>query len=234
MHKIIRIEDKVIALFEDGTYCENNNVSKELYTKIINAETEEEVYSLICPEYSAKQQQYKEAVNFINEVEESNILNKYGEAVYWDEVSQLSMPTELIKAVLKAEKNNDEVLLDTYKNFWTLMSLNPSEECRKNLYWFLNKWGLKISRCGFFVAYRNADLLKVENGEQIYTDRHSHSTRIKIGEVVTMPRENCDPDSSNSCSTGLHCGGAGWLEKNYYGTQGLVVLVNPADVTAVP
>jgi hypothetical protein len=235
MQKIIKVDGKVITLFEDGTYCERDNVSKELFERIVNADSDEEIFVLMCPEYEKKVQDYKEAVSVLDNVGSSNLLTLKGESVYWEEVSQLSLPTELVKAILEAESNNDEVKIDTYRNFWTLMSLNPDEECRRNLYWFLNKWGLKISRCGFFVAYRNAEPLEVdEEGNQIYTDMHSHSTRIKIGEVVTMPREKCDTDSSHSCSRGLHAAGANWLERNYYGSQGLVVLVNPTDVVAVP
>ena len=49
-----------------------------------------------------------------------------------------------------------------------------------------------------------------------------------------MPRKDCDDIQENSCSRGLHVAGASWLEQNYYGVQGMVVLVNPADCVAVP
>jgi hypothetical protein len=235
MPKIIRIEDKVVILFEDGTYYEKIGVSKELFDALTKATTKEEIYKIICPDYADKLNEYNDNINLLESIKSSFILTIKGNSVYWEDVSSLSLPFEFAKEVIKAEKNDDTTKLIAYKNFWTLMSLNPNEECRRNLFWFLNKWGLKISKCGFFVAYRNAEPIAVDGeGNQIYTDMHSHSTRIKIGEVVTMPREKCDCDSSVSCSRGLHAAGAGWLEKNYYGSQGLVVLVNPADVTAVP
>ena len=68
----------------------------------------------------------------------------------------------------------------------------------------------------------------------IYTDQHSHSTTITLGHPVSIPREECDADQEHSCSRGLHCGAKGWLKQNYYGTVGLMVLVNPANVVAVP
>ena len=174
-------------------------------------------------------------MDLANNVENSKILVLKGESIYWEEVSQLSLPTEFAKAVINAETNNDQVKLDTYKNFWTLMSLNPDERCRKNLFWFLNKNGLVISKCGFFVAYRNANYHHTEeDGSIVYTDAHTGTTRIKIGEVVTMPREDCDTVQEHVCSCGLHCGSSWWLKRNYFGNNGLVVLVNPADVVAVP
>lgn len=235
MQKVIKVDGKVITLFEDGTYCERDNVSNELFKQIVEAESEEEVFALMCPEHGQRMKEYESVQEFMGDIEDSQLLTLKGESVYWEDVSQLSMPTELVRAVLDAEAKHDEVRIETYRNFWTLMSLNPDAECRKNLFWFLKKWGLKLSRCGFFVAYRNAVPYKtLEDGTQIYTDAHSGTTRIKIGEVVSIPREKCDCDSSVSCSRGLHCAAAGWLEKNYYGSNGLVCLVNPVDVCAVP
>lgn len=235
MQKILRVDDTVIALFEDGSYLERKGCTDEFFKQVVNTPTEEEVYALMCPEHGEKIREYQEAVDVVDSIKNSKLLTMKGDSVYWEDVSQLSMPSEFVKAVLDAEFSNDEVKVETYRNFWTLLSLNPNEECRKNLWWFLNKWGLKLARCGFFIAYRNAIPYEtLPDGTEVYTDAHSGTTRIRIGEVVTMPRDKCDSDSSHSCSRGLHAGGAGWLKKNYYGSQGLVVLINPYDVTAVP
>ena len=236
MQKIIKIDAKVIVMFEDGSYCEKDNVSKEEFEQIVKADTDEKVFALMCPEHSQVVQEYNDAKSLFDRVASSKLLTLEGDIVYWKEVSGLSMPTELVKAVLDAEDNKDEVRIDTYRNFWTLMGLNPDETCRKNLFWFLERNGLIISRCGFFVAYRNVVPTKEvgENGEPIYTDAHSGTTRIEIGKVVTMPREKCDSDSDVTCSRGLHLGARTWLKQNYYGSQGMVCLCNPADVVAVP
>lgn len=235
MQKIIKIDQKVIVMFEDGSYCERNNVSEEEFQNIVNAQTDEEVYALMCPEFEARTREYLDAKALMEELDNSDILVLKGESVYWEEVSQLSMPMELVKAVLDAEAQGDEVRINTYKNFWTLMSLNPDERCRKNLFWFLNKNGLVISKCGFFVAYRNVDFKgKDPDGTEVWTDAHTHTFSIRIGEMVTMPKEECDDVQENTCSRGLHLGARSWLKRNYYGRQGLVCLCNPADVVAVP
>lgn len=235
MQKIIKVDKKVIVMFEDGSYCERDDVSDELFKRIVDTQNDEDVYALMYPEYGQKIREYHDAVELKDSIKDSQLLVLKGESIYWEEVSQLSMPTELVKAVLDAEFNHDEVRIDTYRNFWTLMSLNPDERCRKNLFWFLNKNDLVISRCGFFVAYRNANYHHTDpDGTVVYTDAHSGTTRIRIGEVVTIPREKCDTVQENTCSSGLHAGSKWWLKKNYYGDQGLVVLINPQDVVAVP
>ena len=68
----------------------------------------------------------------------------------------------------------------------------------------------------------------------IYTDCHTRTFNIKLGEIVSMPRNQCDSDQNATCSRGLHVAGKSWLQKNYFGDVGLRVLVNPADVVAVP
>ena len=68
----------------------------------------------------------------------------------------------------------------------------------------------------------------------VYTDGYTGKFEIKLGEIVSMPREKCDSVQENSCSRGLHVAGKTWLKENYFGEVGLMVLVNPADVVAVP
>ena len=230
MQKVIKVDNKVTVFLENGEIVEKE-VTEDEFKKVIEAQTDEEILRLLCPEYQKSIESYNNALTLIEKIQKSKLLSMKGDIVYWKEVSCLSVPEELAKAIIKAEEEHNELKISTYRNFWTLMSLNPSEECRKNLYWFLQLHGLKLAKCGFFVAYRNVDTTK-EKG--VYTDHHSHSTRIKIGEMVTLPREKCDCDSNNECSKGLHCASVKWLKKNYFGNVGLACLVNPADVVAVP
>lgn len=230
MQKVIKVDNKVTIFLENGEIIEKE-VTEDEFKKVVEAQTDEEVLNLLCPKYQKSIELHNNALTLIEKIQKSKLLSMKGDVVYWKEVSCLSVPEELVKAIIKAEEEHNELKISTYRNFWTLMSLNPSEECRKNLYWFLQLHGLKLAKCGFFVAYRNVDTTK-EKG--VYTDHHSHSTRIEIGEMVTIPREKCDCNSNNECSSGLHCASVKWLKKNYFGDVGLACLVNPADVVAVP
>ena len=69
----------------------------------------------------------------------------------------------------------------------------------------------------------------------VYTDKHSRSMRIVLGQPVVMERKNCDSDPAIECSYGLHCGATSYV--NSFASDGgavLVCLVNPANVIAVP
>lgn len=232
MRKIIKVDNKVIVMVNGVTY--GRDCSDELFKQIMNA-TDDEIIRIMNPEYEEQLEKYNKLLEFMDKIKDSILLTTDGGCIYWKEVSGLSVPKELAESVLNAELNHDETKIETYRNFWTLMSLNTDPECRKNLFWFLNRNGLKLSKQGFFVAYRNVVPNGVdEDGNEVFTDYHSHTTVIKIGEMVTIPRESCDCDSNVECSRGLHLASRTWLDKNYYGSVGMVCLCNPADVVAVP
>lgn len=231
MQKIIKVDNTVTILLENGTFIERKDITDEAFNKIIGASSDSEVLKILCPEYAEVVEERNKVLSMVEKLRESKILRVDKDTIYWDNVSSLSVPQELAEAVVNAELNHDDLKLTTYRNFWTLMSLNTDEDCRKNLYWFLQLHGLKLSKCGFFVAYRNVDTTNIPG---VYTDHHSHSTRIEIGNMVTLDRKKCDCDSNVECSRGLHCASVKWLKKNYFGSVGLACLVNPADVVAVP
>ena len=302
--KIIKVDSTVMVYLNSGTRLQKDNITDEEFIKLQNATTEEEITAIMIPEYANKVKEQQEVIDLLDKIKKSKYLTKKADSIYWEEISQLSMPKELTEAIILAEENKDDDKLVAYKNFWTLMCLNPDSRCRQNLFWFLTKYGMKISKSGMFVGYRNAvklnevsdakmyskelidavkiyyailrnqhkstskayleyvnntwditqnetsynlkklhdefkafdfDYNKINQGkDQIYTDQHSHTTRIKIGELVSMRREDTDTCQENSCSRGLHLGARTWLKQNYFGDTGLVCLCNPAKVVAVP
>ena len=54
MQKIIKVDKKVIVMFEDGSYCERNDVSDELFKQIVDTQSDEDVYALMCPEHEQR------------------------------------------------------------------------------------------------------------------------------------------------------------------------------------
>ena len=230
MQKVIKVDNKVTVLLENGDFVERE-VTDEEFKKVLEAQSDDEVLRILCPEYQKIIDSHNKALSMVEKLRQSKLLRVENDTIYWDNVSSLSIPMELAEAIVDAELEHNDLKISTYRNFWTLMSLNPDDRCRKNLFWFLQRYGMTISKCGFFVGYRNVDKTEEDN---VFTDHHSHKFRIKVGEMVTMDRNKCDTVQENTCSTGLHIGGKGWLKRNYYGDTGLACLVNPADVVAVP
>ena len=82
-----------------------------------------------------------------------------------------------------------------------------------------------------------AELVDVfENSGQkvVYTDHYSRRTHIEFGKPVSLPESQIDSNPRNECSKGLHVAGENWLTKNYFGDSGLICLVNPMNVRAIP
>lgn len=202
--KIIILNSKQLVVHYEGqSFNVKTENAYDLSKKLVaNANNEEELYSLIIPEYREKLEEIKIVNSKIDKVRKSKYLSLINYCYYWKDVSDLSLPDFFVTKILEAEENNDEILLESYKNFWTLLSLNTDEACRVNLFKFLHKWGIRISRSGFFVGYRN---VQTTGDPGIYTDHYTRTFKIKIGEMVVLDREKCDSDSSVSCSKGLMC-----------------------------
>ena len=245
--RIIRCKNSLTAVLSDGRVIQRNDCTDALFGVIRQLQAEDnefELINLLIPEKADEGSETSYRVfctGVVNKAKSSNILKiqKNGDgssSMYWPSVSPLSLPPELADRILKAEDDSNTELLDTYKNFWTLVSLNPRAEVRRNLFRFLTKWGMTISKSGLFAGYRNADVKEHRDTPEatIYTDNYSHSTTIRIGHMTTMPREQVDDKQEHECSSGLHLGGTSWLERNYFGSVGLVCLCNPIDVCAVP
>lgn len=280
--KVFKINNHLSIVFSDGSTFDTNECTNELYGFIKdNADNEEVVKQKLLPEVADER-------TLKNALSKSKILTLKGESVYMLDVSECSIPNDLVAKILAAEANNDVAEIQKYKNFWTLVSLNPDERVKDNIFWFLRKWDMKIADSGLIIGYRNAVLkdtpkfnseqvkiiieeyYKVKylekkdpadinvmslnnikslqsmtlkdaynsiiNGEDtpVYTDAYSHTTTIKLGRPVSIPREDCDANQENSCSQGLHVAAKGWLKNNYFGNAGLMVLVNPAKIVAIP
>jgi len=66
-----------------------------------------------------------------------------------------------------------------------------------------------------------------------YTSAHTGQEDYRVGNVISMPRNNGDDDNRVSCSKGFH---AASKEYDYsgFGNTPILVIINPMDVLAVP
>ncbi len=69
--------------------------------------------------------------------------------------------------------------------------------------------------------------------ENRYTSAHTGQEDYRVGNVISMPRNDGDDNNSISCSMGFH---AASKEYDYsgFGDQDILVIINPMDVLAVP
>jgi hypothetical protein len=172
---------------------------------------------------------YKSYSNGLIEIEGSNLL-----------YNGLIIHNVLAQRIVDMIQNGDvvEPMIEFLKN----VMKNPSEGSADQLYTFLEHKNLPFTEDGCFLAYKaiNAN----------YTDKWTGGVSNKIGETVTMEREDVTADPEKGCSSGLHCGSIEYVrsyghfpygedmdindEGEKIGDRLITVKVNPADVVSVP
>ena len=149
---IFRLNSQIIVTLDDGTTFESNKCTDKLYNEVCKIKEENtNVVERLQALFSEKLNKYIKTKN-------SSIITIKEGSAYMPEISALSIPQMLVDKIVEAESNGDTDAITAYKNFWTLLSLNPNSAVRDNLFWFLNKWGMSICKSGLFVAYRNVNL----------------------------------------------------------------------------
>lgn len=172
---------------------------------------------------------YKSYSNGLIEIEGSNLL-----------YNGLIIHNVLAQRVVDMIQNGDvvEPMIEFLKN----VMKNPSEGSADQLYTFLEHKDLPFTEDGCFLAYKaiNAN----------YTDKWTGGISNKIGETVTMERDEVTANPEVGCSSGLHCGSIEYVrsyghfpygeeddvndEGQKIGDRLITVKVNPADVVSVP
>lgn len=181
--KVIRLRNHITVILEDGTMITNTKCTDEMYNNVIaNQESEDQVLEILVPEYSAKLEEFEFKQDLVESMAQSKYITFEDGKAYLKDISNLIMPEELATSFMNAERENNEELMQSYRNFWTLCSLNPNAEARKNLFWFLARYGMRISKSGLFVAYRNVNLK--EEGTEVNSELaefiSSQYTRVKF------------------------------------------------------
>lgn len=147
---IFRLKNELVVTLENGKEFKTSSCTDNLYNTVKNNKdiTEDELNNLFYPVES-------EAVKRFVNVKKSSILKLIDNSAYIPSISNLTVPQMLVDRIIEAENTNNEDALTAYKNFWTLLSLNPNESVRNNLFWFLDKWNMSICKSGLIIAYRN-------------------------------------------------------------------------------
>lgn len=126
----------------------------------------------------------------------------------------------------------DKLSIDSISRFTEKLMTNPTVDVRDDLYKWLENGNMPIFDDGDFLAYKyvGKGYLSVHSGP-------SGKVYQGVGEVVTLPREECNANRDITCSTGLHFCSLDYLPKfasNLNDGHVIIVKINPADVVAIP
>jgi hypothetical protein len=140
------------------------------------------------------------------------------------------LESSLTRRILQHMDANEPGLAAPLIKFLENVMENPSYRAVQGLYDWVAKSNLPITTDGYILAWKAVK----ENYHSIHETPgtvYDHTP----GNVVEMPRNACDEDPNQTCSTGLHFCSASYLS-NYAsgGNRVVVVKIHPRDVTAIP
>lgn len=69
--------------------------------------------------------------------------------------------------------------------------------------------------------------------ENRYTDAHTRTMDYRVGEIASIPRDECDDNNSVNCSMGLHAASKKY-DYSSFGDTPILMIINPMDAVAVP
>ena len=135
------------------------------------------------------------------------------------------------KAAKEDTRMRDKVAADLtegkvqdYEKFYERCRANPNQKSVDQLFDFLQYIKAPIQEDGTFLAYKYVN--------SNFTDARTGKFDNSPGKTVSMPREQCNSNPNETCSTGLHVGSKQFTAGN--GSKRIVVRVDPADVVSVP
>lgn len=162
-------------------------------------------------------------------IDASKRITKYSNGQFWVKdgvvmIGENTLPEALSKRLLSlVDSGLDATPL---VKFWENLTLNPSEDSKKDLYAFLEHNGIPITEDGCFIAYKRV--------REDFKDHHTGTVDHSEGKSPSMPRSECDGDRRNTCSRGLHVAAFRYAHDMYSNGHLLECKVNPKDVVAVP
>lgn len=140
----------------------------------------------------------------------------------------------LATIILGFVKSGQPEAAEPFKKFLANCRQNPDLALIETIYDWCVKGGLPITPEGELIAWKivGKDYKSKRAGKR---GRLDHS----IGATVVEPREECDPNRNQTCSTGIHFCSLEYLENGNYGSLNggdriVAVVINPADITAIP
>jgi len=141
----------------------------------------------------------------------------------------------LAQIILGFVKSGQPDAAEPFKQFMANCRNNPDLRLVDTIYDWVVKANMPITPDGCLLAWKI-----VSNDYMSLTSGKRGRLRHQVGDVVTEPREECDPNRNRTCSTGIHFASIEYLEKGSYGggigggNKIVAVKINPADITAIP
>lgn len=217
---IVQTKDTIIVRFNDGTL-------KHISTQAKNASKVKELYGTNASDADLKAAMDVRELLKMHDCgmfgvdENGNIVVIGTDEEGSDEIVPKSLGERLVQFATAG------LDISPLVKFWHNCQANPNPVAKSDLFKFLEHHGHPITEDGCFMAYKYVS--KTDAGG--FTDSHTQTMSIVIGQPVSMNRDMVDSDRNQTCSTGLHVAAYEYVRNQQYILE---VKVNPKDVCAIP
>lgn len=145
--------------------------------------------------------------------------------VFEDEIQFDGVPVHSYMTERMLEILADGIDITPWVRFMDNLFDNPESYVIAELYQWMEKAKMPLTPDGCFLAFK-----KVRSD---YTDCHTGRFDNSPGTVIEMPREDCDKNRDNTCSTGFHFCSIGYLG-HFGGSKVVITKHNPKHITSIP
>lgn len=201
--KLIKSNETATVIVPSGAVYVVQNCTEDMFQKIKNCQSEEEIRKIVVPDEAKEEEVQKEKkrvqeeldnqlVQTIDYLVDSGEFERDGNAVYMKGIP-VSVPrvlidrfTGFIKEVFdrsKLAKFDLSYMEDKYlalKRFWMWCSLNPDPNVREDLFKFLQNHDIEVNRNGFFFTYRRVVTKKGAKEQDLKLTKFVSSEYLKV------------------------------------------------------
>lgn len=160
------------------------------------------------------------AVNKV--VKDTNIKDlriENGSVIY----KHITIPSDLGEYITNLVR--DVMDLKPIVNFMDKLLQNPDHRVFQQLFGFISYGKNPITPEGNFLAYKRV--------REDFTSVHDSTVKNDVGTTVEMPREKCNNNPEETCSSGLHFCSKEYLS-SFSGEKVIVLEISPTDVVSIP
>lgn len=217
--KFTLCRDKVVVYLESlkkfATFPKDNEEFSNVYAYIMKPEATEAGFLEIFLDVADK---------FIQKYTDGDIKEEDNGKIF---MNGLEIPDNILSKINELRKAGYS--WKQHQKFWARCLLNPRKESIVDLFRFIENNNLVITEEGNFLGYKAIT--------RYFKDKHTQTISNKVGETVTMNREDVTFDPKEACSCGLHVAcysyARGFMSL-YSGDRLVIVEVDPKDVVSVP
>lgn len=167
------LSNKTLTVFVGENVYTNTNADRQMLVDVQNASSSDAVRAIMLgndfdfPQMTKVTDalQDKAVIERLSEIIETGDFVELDNVLYMKGID-IPIPLLLAQEIIKAGEKETSEYYDALKNFWCWCALNPDPVARQDLFGFLERGDFKITSQGFFLGFRNVEVVGGEEKDK--------------------------------------------------------------------